>query len=67
MSVASPCIKVCRMDPQRELCAGCYRSLAEIAEWSSASDARRRVILAAAEQRRARRDDALRCDCEDGA
>lgn len=43
--VASPCIAICRMAADGE-CEGCGRTLGEIAEWSLASDARRREILA---------------------
>ena len=42
--VASPCVDVCRLDAQG-LCVGCRRTLEEIAEWSRASEARRREIL----------------------
>lgn len=44
-AVESPCIGVCRID-DRGVCAGCRRTLGEIAEWSRASDERRRAILA---------------------
>lgn len=50
--IASPCINVCRMDPASGLCAGCYRSLEEIAAWSRLDDAGRIVILAAVARRR---------------
>ncbi|MBP7565847.1 MAG: DUF1289 domain-containing protein [Burkholderiaceae bacterium] len=40
----SPCVSVCRMDEALGLCAGCLRSLDEIAGWSRADDALRRVI-----------------------
>jgi hypothetical protein len=50
--IASPCINVCRMDPASGLCAGCYRSLDEIAAWSRLDDAGRIVILAAVARRR---------------
>ena len=44
-AVASPCVSICRM--QRDgFCEGCGRTLGEIAEWSLASDDRRREILA---------------------
>ncbi len=49
-AVASPCINICRLDAQG-LCVGCRRTLSEIAEWSAASDARRREILSALEAR----------------
>jgi predicted Fe-S protein YdhL (DUF1289 family) len=50
-AVASPCVKVCVMDPQRGLCIGCWRTLDEIAAWGSMSDAERRKVIAALEAR----------------
>ncbi|QDX26657.1 DUF1289 domain-containing protein [Sphingomonas suaedae] len=44
-AVASPCIGVCRIG-QDDVCQGCRRTLEEIADWSIASDDRRRAILA---------------------
>ncbi len=41
----SPCIDVCTMDPVTGLCAGCGRTLQEIASWSSISDAERERIM----------------------
>lgn len=40
----SPCVSVCRMDEALGLCAGCLRSIDEIAGWSRTDDARRRAI-----------------------
>jgi predicted Fe-S protein YdhL (DUF1289 family) len=51
-AVPSPCIDVCRLDAQG-LCVGCRRTIDEIAEWSRASEARRREILGELERRRA--------------
>ena len=42
--VPSPCIDICRLDAQG-LCIGCRRTIAEISEWSRATDERRREIL----------------------
>jgi len=42
--VPSPCVDICRLDAQG-LCIGCRRTIDEIAEWSRASEARRREIL----------------------
>jgi uncharacterized protein len=50
--VASPCIDICRLDAQR-ICIGCHRTIEEIAEWSRASEARRREILHDLNRRRA--------------
>lgn len=48
--VASPCIGVCELDPA-DICKGCGRSLRDIADWSAASEPRRREILSRARQR----------------
>lgn len=49
---ASPCINVCRMDAESGLCAGCLRTLDEIAGWARASNDARLAILAEVERRR---------------
>ncbi|PKO35562.1 MAG: DUF1289 domain-containing protein [Betaproteobacteria bacterium HGW-Betaproteobacteria-7] len=49
----SPCINLCKMDPTSGLCAGCYRTLDEIAAWSGFDDRRRDAVLAAIAARRA--------------
>lgn len=41
----SPCINVCVIDPASGLCAGCGRTLAEIAGWSAMTSAERRRIV----------------------
>jgi predicted Fe-S protein YdhL (DUF1289 family) len=50
-SVPSPCIDICRLDA-RGVCIGCRRTLAEISEWSRATDERRREILSGLTDRR---------------
>ena len=52
--VASPCISVCAIDPVSGLCAGCYRTIAEIAGWIELSDEAKRSLIAALPARRAR-------------
>lgn len=42
-AVDSPCVSICRM--KHGYCEGCGRTLGEIAEWSRATDDRRREIL----------------------
>jgi uncharacterized protein len=49
--VASPCVDICRLDEQG-LCIGCRRTIDEIAEWSRASEARRREIVSELAARR---------------
>ncbi|NMG75832.1 DUF1289 domain-containing protein [Aromatoleum diolicum] len=53
MTVASPCINICRMNADTGLCEGCFRSLDEIASWSRHGDGEKRRILDAVAQRRA--------------
>lgn len=51
-TVPSPCSGVCRIDERLGLCAGCLRSLDEIAAWPTLDD---RARLALWRQLRARR------------
>jgi predicted Fe-S protein YdhL (DUF1289 family) len=51
--VPSPCISVCRIMPASGLCAGCFRTLDEIAAWSVLDAAGKRAVLAALAARRA--------------
>ncbi len=57
----SPCISICRMDPDRGsvderaaggLCVGCLRTIDEIVEWGMASEQRKRDVLEAIALRR---------------
>ncbi|MFN3746667.1 MAG: DUF1289 domain-containing protein [Hyphomicrobiaceae bacterium] len=41
----SPCIQTCVIDSRSGLCAGCGRTLAEIAAWSTLAPAERRRIM----------------------
>ncbi|MCX5577486.1 DUF1289 domain-containing protein [Kaistia terrae] len=41
----SPCISLCILDPETELCEGCGRSLDEISHWSRMSDEQRQVVM----------------------
>jgi predicted Fe-S protein YdhL (DUF1289 family) len=47
----SPCVNICTLDAAGALCLGCGRTLAEIAEWSTATPERQREIVAGAEVR----------------
>ena len=42
----SPCVRVCVIHPETELCLGCGRSAGEVARWSSMTPEERREILA---------------------
>jgi predicted Fe-S protein YdhL (DUF1289 family) len=53
-SIASPCISVCRIDPDSGLCVGCLRTIDEIAGWIDLDDAARARVIAALPARRSR-------------
>ena len=44
--IGSPCTGICRIDDASGTCLGCARTSAEIAEWSSAGNGRKREIWA---------------------
>jgi len=50
--IASPCNKVCVVDPERRQCIGCWRTLEEIAGWPSMTDEEQLAVLKQVEQRR---------------
>lgn len=50
--IASPCIRVCSVNPKTSWCDGCMRTLKEIATWSRMSDAERDAVTADLERRR---------------
>ncbi|HKE42257.1 MAG TPA: DUF1289 domain-containing protein [Casimicrobiaceae bacterium] len=52
--VASPCNSVCTIDQVTGYCAGCYRTLDEIAGWMDLSSEARRMLLAELDERRQR-------------
>ncbi|WP_420431650.1 DUF1289 domain-containing protein [Hyphobacterium sp.] len=44
MSIWSPCVKVCFVDPEAGLCVGCFRSLEELSQWTCYTDEERAAI-----------------------
>jgi len=50
--VASPCVSVCRISDQTGLCAGCFRTLEEIALWSQYANEEKAEVLRRVNQRR---------------
>ena len=49
--VPSPCISICRIDPESSFCEGCLRTIDEIAAWSRMSDVDKRSVWRAIELR----------------
>lgn len=52
-AIPSPCTGVCRIDARTALCAGCARTLDEIAAWSRLSDEAKREVWVDLPRRRA--------------
>ena len=42
----SPCVKVCVIHPAERLCAGCLRTVEEIAAWGRMTPEARRAVMA---------------------
>jgi len=51
--VESPCVDFCELSADGRTCLGCFRTVEEIAAWSSFDDDRRREVLAACRARAA--------------
>ncbi len=50
-NLPSPCVSLCRMSELTGLCEGCYRTIDEIIQWSSADEQAKRMIWTQIEQR----------------
>jgi len=52
-AVPSPCVNICRMEAASGLCAGCWRTIDEIAAWSKMDDDGKRQVWQAIALRKA--------------
>ncbi len=52
MSVKSPCIGTCVLDPKTGFCTGCFRTGDEIGAWMGLSDGNKKRILGRIKERR---------------
>jgi predicted Fe-S protein YdhL (DUF1289 family) len=43
--ISSPCNKICTIDQASRICAGCGRSLEEIARWGGMTEAQRQETM----------------------
>jgi uncharacterized protein len=55
-AIASPCTSVCTIDPATGWCAGCLRTIDEIAAWGSLDDRAKRAVWKLLPERRVERD-----------
>ncbi|SIQ22454.1 hypothetical protein SAMN05421641_10511 [Paracoccus thiocyanatus] len=46
MTVSTPCVDICRIDPESRLCTGCRRSIDEITRWAGMTETERLEIMA---------------------
>jgi uncharacterized protein len=51
MTVASPCIRICSIDPTTGHCVGCGRSRREIAGWNRMTEDQRELLVSTLETR----------------
>jgi predicted Fe-S protein YdhL (DUF1289 family) len=51
MTISSPCIRVCILDPETGLCEGCGRTREEIARWYELGEDERLRIMGGLEER----------------
>jgi predicted Fe-S protein YdhL (DUF1289 family) len=54
--IPSPCTRVCAIDAATGWCAGCLRTIDEIAAWGSCDNAAKRAVWKRLPARRAERD-----------
>ncbi|HRH04346.1 MAG TPA: DUF1289 domain-containing protein [Burkholderiaceae bacterium] len=52
MSIPSPCTSVCQIDSISHLCKGCWRTLDEIAAWSTNTEVMKQKVWLLIEQRK---------------
>ena len=51
--IATPCVKICVIDPETDLCIGCARTRGEIADWIGMGAKGRAVVMGVLPQRMA--------------
>ena len=48
----SPCLGICRLDPDMQYCVGCLRTLDELRDWTSMSREQKHALIRDLEARR---------------
>lgn len=61
-ALRTPCVLVCFVDDESGLCLGCFRTVDEVAAWTSLDDAGRAAIMDALPARRTQIDARKRGD-----
>ena len=50
--IESPCVKICVLHPEADICIGCFRTRHEIAGWSRLSRDERRTLMSTLPERK---------------
>jgi len=50
-TISSPCIQVCKIDPETNLCDGCGRTVDEIRDWRRLEESERLEIMGGLRER----------------
>ncbi len=50
--IASPCIGTCKVDPNSNICIGCFRTVYDIVNWPTLSDAEKQLAVDEAQKRK---------------
>lgn len=53
-AITTPCVKVCIVDPESNLCLGCFRTLPEIGGWARLSEEEQATLMTELPTRRSR-------------
>lgn len=48
----SPCVRICMIDADHDLCVGCWRTLREISDWHRYTPEQKHALLARLKDRR---------------
>ena len=52
MGVPSPCISICAINEETDLCKGCFRHIDEVSGWLYFTDDQKREVLKKIEERK---------------
>ena len=48
---STPCIRICSLDPETEICEGCGRTLDEIRQWGRMNEQERLAVMDGLDER----------------
>ena len=51
-TTGTPCVRICKLDEEAGVCAGCYRTPDEIEKWSEYTNEQKRQLMVAIDIRK---------------